>query len=187
MSVRLKKFNSNGCCIPVPFAHIGRIIVDATVGRSREVLTSSDIKLPLTAMSPSPAPVHLFSGLATPSPSSSSTQVLAAPELLRAKTSPPRYPTNRRHIRCSALFLLVGATPPLLSPLLLHRSLEPEIPTPAAVELLCVAIFNVPDSYLFTAPDCRLLHVPSRLLPAAAWNTSTLVDSSPAPPHMSAS
>jgi hypothetical protein len=173
MSVRLKKFNSNDCCIPLPFAHIGRIIVDAVVGRNREVLTSSDIKLPLTAMSPSPAPVHLFSGLTTPSPSSSSTQVLAAPELLRAKTSPPQYPANRRHIRCCALFLLVGATPPLLSPLLLCRSLEPKIPTPAVVEILCVVIFTAPGSRLFTAPDCRLLCGLSRFLPAAAWNTST--------------
>jgi hypothetical protein len=79
MSVRLKKFNSNGCCIPLPFAHIGRAIVDAPVGRGREVLASSGIKLPLTAKSPSPAPCTCSPASRPPSPSSSSTQVLRCP------------------------------------------------------------------------------------------------------------
>jgi hypothetical protein len=155
-------------------------LLRGTTVRSSHPPTSSSYRRPSPLPRPRAPVLRPHDPPPPPPPSSSSTQVLCYPELLCAKPSRPQDHAKSAPYSLPCLLLLIDTAPPLLSPLPLRRSLEPEIPTPAAVELLCVAIFNMPDSYLFTAPDCRLLH-------AAAWNTSTLVDSSPAPPHMFAS
>jgi outer membrane protein insertion porin family len=79
----------------LPFAHIGRAI-DAAVGRGREVLASSGIKLPSAASSPSPALTHPFADIARAVDAAARRLGSCLPRIpvARADTAPP---LPRRH------------------------------------------------------------------------------------------